>query len=609
MQLTLNEKRLLLELEKRGTTTPDEIGKILDRPADSVIQYGGLLSQKGLARVDRSVTKTLTLTDEGRQYLTEGLPERQEVWSMRAPHVEELSALPSCGQLFKLRFEEGPMSDSVPAFSYLVESVCICGHRYALINFIILRCNDGCERWLEAPERLHHTVWANMKKVSRTISGVTPVAVMAKPFPCTGKCVYCPSSPEAPKSYTIESPAVLRARSCGFDARKQVEVRLKTLAGMGHPCDKVELIIMGGTFLCYPLDYQYQFVKDCYDALNGVLSGSLEEAKKLNEHAEHRCVGLCIETRPDYCGEKEIERLLDFGATRVELGVQTLDDDIHRLTKRGHGVAEVVSATRLLRDYGFKVYYHWMPGLPGSTPEHDLELSHQLFEDLRFRPDGLKLYPTLVVRGTELETWYWSDRYRPYGDEEMISLLIAIKTSVPQYVRISRLMRDIPSKFIVAGCKDLALRGSIRKRMADAGLGCQCIRCREYGHRSRDGWTIGEPSLTRMDYETFGGKEVFLSYQDGNGTLFGILRLRKNGGKAIVRELHVFGPEVPLGEKIERAAQHQGLGEKLLREAEKIARDEFKAQTLLVLSGVGAREYYRALGYSLVGAYMVKVLC
>jgi elongator complex protein 3 len=447
-----------------------------------------------------------------------------------------------------------------------------------------------------------------MKKASRTISGVTPVAVMAKPFPCPGKCVYCPGSPEAPKSYTVESPAVLRARGCDFDAKKQVEVRLKTLAEMGHAQDKVELIIMGGTFLSYPGDYQYQFIKDCYDALNGIPSSSLEEAEEFNENAEHRCVGLCIETRPDFCGEQEIRSMLDFGTTRVELGVQTLDDEIHCVTKRGHGVSEIISATKLLRDYGFKVHYHWMPGLPGSTPELDLGLSRQLFGDERFRPDGLKLYPTLVVRGSELESWYLDNRYRPYDDEEMIDLLLAIKTLIPKYVRISRLMRDIPSKFIIAGSRDLALRGTIRKKMGQMGLRCSCIRCREYGHRLRDGWAIGKPWLTRLDYETLGGKEVFLSYEDENETLFGLLRLRINGEKAVVRELHVFGPEVPLRERAERAAQHHGLGETLLREAERIASEQFKVERLSVLSGVGAREYYRSLGYGLEGDYMVKEL-
>jgi len=445
-----------------------------------------------------------------------------------------------------------------------------------------------------------------MKKVSRTISGVTPVAVMAKPFPCPGKCVYCPGSPDAPKSYTVESPAVLRARKCDFEPRKQVEFRLNTLEDMGHALDKVELIIMGGTFLAYPKEYQYWFIKDCYDALNARQAANLEKAKKLNETAEHRCVGLCIETRPDFCGEKEIKRMLEFGATRVEIGVQTLDDDIHRLTKRGHGVAEIISATRILRDYGFKVYYHWMPGLPGSTPEHDLELSRKLFDDERFRPDGLKLYPTLVVTGSELENWYRDGRYQPYDDEEMMDLLVDIKALIPKYVRIPRLMRDIPSKFIIAGSKDLALRGTIRKRMSKLGMRCNCIRCREYGHRLRDGWMIGEPRLTRLDYEASEGKEVFLSYEDENETLFGLLRLRTNNNSAFIRELHVFGPEVPLRERLAQAAQHRGLGEKLLREAERIATEEFRADRLSVLSGVGARGYYRSLGYDLEGAYMVK---
>ena len=434
------------------------------------------------------------------------------------------------------------------------------------------------------------------------------MAVMAKPFPCPGKCVYCPSSPQAPKSYTVESPAVLRARSCGFDAGKQVEIRLRTLAEMGHARDKVELIVMGGTFLSYPRDYQYQFIKDCYDALNGSSSSTLREAQILNENTEHRCVGLCIETRPDFCGEDEIKSMLDFGATRVELGVQTLDDEIHHLTRRGHGVAEIVSATRLLRDYGFKVYYHWMPGLPGSTPEHDLWLSRRLFEDERFRPDGLKLYPTLVVLGSELEDWYHDKRYRPYEDEEMIGLLMAIKALVPKYVRIARLMRDIPSKFILAGSRDLALRATIWSKMREAGLRCSCIRCREYGHRLRDGWPIGEPYLSRLDYETWGGREVFLSYEDASETLFGLLRLRTNAERATVRELHVFGPEVPLGARLEPAVQHRGLGGKLLREAERIVSEEFRADRLSVLSGVGAREYYRSLGYRLEGAYMVREL-
>jgi elongator complex protein 3 len=459
----------------------------------------------------------------------------------------------------------------------------------------------------------------NIRKFTRTISGVTPLAVMTAPVSCPGKCVYCPTYPDAPQSYTPESPAVLRARRFAYDARQQVAARLNTFAEMGHPTDKIELIIMGGTFLAQPIDYQYSFVKDCYDALNGVTSDSLEEAKKLNETAPHRCTGLCIETRPDWCGQAEIERMLEFGATRVELGVQTLDDDIYRLVRRGHGVADVVRATALLREHGFKVYYHWMPGLPGATPEKDLEMSRTLFADDRFRPDGLKLYPTMVVQGTELEKWWREGRYQPYPDDTMINLIIDIKSLVPGYVRISRVLRDIPSKFIVAGLKD-SLRDIVREKMKNDGVTCRCIRCREYGHRALTGWTIGEPHLVRMDYAASDGKEIFLSFEDNNETLFGILRMRvqsrpvpvlggSGGSYAVVRELHIFGPEVPLNEQRTEAVQHKGLGKALLREAERIARHEFQARQLVILSGAGAKEYYRTeFACRPEGDYMVRYL-
>jgi elongator complex protein 3 len=438
---------------------------------------------------------------------------------------------------------------------------------------------------------------------------------MCRPVGCPGECVYCPDYPDAPKSYTPESPAVLRAKQCDYEPRRQVELRLRAFSQMGHPADKVELIVMGGTFLAYPEEYQYRFIRDCYDGLNGKESSSLDEAKTTNEIAEHRCVGLCIETRPDWCQEKEVRRLLEFGTTRVELGVQTLDNDIYRLIKRGHTVAAVVKATKLLKEYGLKVYYHWMPGLPGSTAEHDLELWRVLFTDNSFKPDGVKLYPTLVIAGTQLEKWYETGSYQPYPMDEMVDLMIKIKSLVPKYVRIPRVMRDIPNKFIVAGCKNLALRSTIKKRMEETGIQCSCIRCREYGHRLRDGMKIGEPRLKRQDYRASGGREIFLSFEDDKETLFGLLRLRigglavGNGGWAMVRELHVFGPAIPLGEKRSDAAQHKGLGGELLREAERIARDEFKLQKIAIISGVGARAYFRSeVGYELEGAYMVKRL-
>jgi len=397
-------------------------------------------------------------------------------------------------------------------------------------------------------------------------------------------------------------------------------MRLRILSEMGHPTDKIELIIMGGTFLAYPKEYQYQFIKDCYDGLNGEDSATLEEAKQHNETASHRCTGLCIETRPDWCGQEEIDRMLQFGTTRVELGVQTLSDEIYQLVRRGHKVEDVVKATRLLREHGFKVYYHWMPGLPGATPEEDLELSRKLFDDDRFKPDGLKLYPTMVVKGTELEKWYREGRYQPYDVNTMINLMAKIKSIVPKYVRIPRVLRDIPSKFILAGCKN-SLRDVIKQRMKQDEIECKCIRCREYGHRIKDGWAVGKPNMVRMDYEASGGREIFLSFEDEKETLFGLLRMRiqsrsipalgqkLNGNPGLIRELHVFGPEVPISEQKIEAAQHKGLGKALLQEAERIAVNEFHAQQMVVLSGTGAKEYYRTeFGYSSAGDYMVKNL-
>jgi elongator complex protein 3 len=454
-----------------------------------------------------------------------------------------------------------------------------------------------------------------MKKQSRTISGVTPVAVMAKPMGCPGQCIYCPTYSSAPQSYTPESPAVQRAKAFDYDPFEQTRFRMQILTEMGHPTDKVELIIMGGTFLAAPYEYQRWFIKACYDALNGQLSGDLEEAKNANESSRNRCVGLCIETRPDWCGKPEIDRMLEFGATRVELGVQMLDDEVYRIVKRGHTVADVIDATRLLKNSGFKVHYHWMPGLPGSDPDMDLRLTARLFGDDELKPDGLKIYPTMVVAQTELEKWFQEGKYRPYDNEVMTNLVASIKSEVPKYVRISRVLRDIPSKYIVGGLKD-SLRDVVRERMKEAGTQCRCIRCREYGHRMRGGFKPGEPGLARLDYDASGGKEVFLSFEDVQETLYGLLRLRVQSEPidsltapvAIVRELHVYGPEVALKEHPGTGAQHRGLGRALLAEAERISRDDLGASHLAVLSAVGARPYYAEAGYVRRGSYMVKGL-
>ncbi|APV44285.1 elongator complex protein 3 [Dehalogenimonas formicexedens] len=455
-----------------------------------------------------------------------------------------------------------------------------------------------------------------MKKLTRTISGVTPVAVMSRPAPCPGRCVYCPDFSDTPRSYTPHSPAVMRAVRYDYDPGAQVKARLRILSDMGHPTDKVELIVMGGTFLATPVDYQNSFIKSCFDALNGSTGVSLEDAQKTNELSANRAVGLCIETRPDYCGDAEIERMIKWGTTRVELGVQTLDDNVYRLINRGHDVSAVIGATARLRRAGLKVHYHWMPGLPGSTPENDLAMTKRLFNDPNFQPDGIKIYPTMVIENTELEKWQREHRYEPYNDETMIKLIAEMKINVPPYVRISRVLRDIPSEYITGGLKN-SLRDGVKSILQAQGLNCQCIRCREFGHRKTRNFT--ELVLRRREYEASGGKELFLSIEDETDTLFGLLRLRIQDQEpdnlqhiseriAIVRELHVYGPELQFGEKGRNSAQHRGIGRQLLQVAEKIALNEFGMEYIGILSGVGARNYYREHGYEFRSGYMIKQL-
>jgi len=439
--------------------------------------------------------------------------------------------------------------------------------------------------------------------------------VMTTPSGCPGRCVYCPTYSATPQSYTPLSPAVIRARAADYDAYRQVKRRVAQLTDMGHPTDKIELIVMGGTFLSTPVEYQYQFIKDCFDALNGSVSATLEESQRINEAAKLRCVALCIETRPDVCGENEIRHMISFGATRVELGVQVLDNAIYEKVHRGHTVSDVIQATALLKRYGFKAHYHWMPGLPGSTANHDLEMSKELFSNSSFRPDGLKIYPTMVVEGTTLESWYKDKLYTPYSDTEMLQLIADIKTIVPHYVRISRVLRDIPANYILGGLRD-SIRDTVRELMASQGKACRCIRCREQGHRLKNKWKIGVPKLVAREYYASEGRELFLSYEDEQETLFGLLRLRienqppaifeTSAPLALVRELHVFGSEMAIGQRDHQAVQHQGIGKALLTEAERIAFAEVGAPSIAILSGVGARNYYAEQGYVLQSGYMVK---
>jgi elongator complex protein 3 len=396
----------------------------------------------------------------------------------------------------------------------------------------------------------------------------------------------------------------MRARQLSYDPHKQVLARLRAFTAMGHPTDKVELIIMGGTFLAYPIEYQYEFVKRCYDALNGKESKDLDMAKNINETTEHRSVALCIETRPDFCGPDEIKRMLDFGATRCELGVQIVDDEIYKKTKRGHTVADVKTATRLLKEAGFKVGYHLMPGLPGSSMKKDIERFKEIFDSEDFRPDQIKLYPTQVMKNSELENQYNAGKYEPYSDSELVDLLIKLKSLVPKWCRVMRVMREIPPSYLVAGTKRIDLRNVVLEKMQKNGLHCQCIRCREVGFALRHGRITKEElassdvKLNKIEYPASGGTEVFLSFENPKEIIFGLCRLRVDGSKtALIRELHVFGPEVKLGAESERV-QHKGLGTALMKEAERIA-TEHGCDKIKVISGVGVREYYKNLGYEL----------
>ncbi len=458
-----------------------------------------------------------------------------------------------------------------------------------------------------------------IRKPSRTASGITPIAVMLPPRRCKhGTCLYCPSL-NVPQSYTPKSPAVLRAKMLNYDAYKQVKARIEAFDLMNHPTEKIELIIMGGTFLQYPKDFQYKFIKGCYDGLNGKKSKNLVTAQKINEKAKHRCVALCIETRPDVCC-KFIDRLLEFGATRVELGVQCLDDTIYRKINRGHDVEEVIGATKRLKDAGFKVFYHFMVNLPGSNFKHDIIMFKKLFHNENFRPDGMKIYPCQVIKGSKLVELYRKGKYAPYSERKLIDLLIKMKLAVPKYCRISRIMREIPLSYLVAGTKKIDLRNILEKEMLARNLKCQCTRCREIGFALRKNRKINKNyiKLCRLDYKASKGHEIFLSYEDvKNDILIAILRLRISGKPfrheisketALIRELHTYGSQIPINSYSKEDWQHKGYGKLLLKEAERIAKEEFNIKKIIIISGIGAREYFYKQDYKMDGYYVSKML-
>ncbi len=461
-------------------------------------------------------------------------------------------------------------------------------------------------------------------KTVRSASGVTIVALMPKPYTCPhGKCTYCPGGPEmgVPRAYTGKEPAVMRALEAGYDPRLQVRSRIGQLEAIGHKIDKVELILIGGTFTFLPLDYQEEFVKEGLDALNGFESSSLREAKIRAETAKIRNVGITVETRPDWSKEKHVDHMLSLGVTRVEIGVQTLYDDVYVRIHRDHTVADVEEATRVLKDSALKVGYHMMLGLPGCNSKSDLEAFQSLWSDQAFRPDMIKIYPCLVTPGTQLYEDWTAGRYVPYRTEEAASLIAEIKESVPPWVRIMRIQREIPADGISDGVKNGNLRELVQKEMGRRGAKCRCIRCREVGHAASQPAERQEFELKRTEYESSGGHEVFLSYENAaNDLLVGYVRLRIPSPRAhrpeicsaentgLVRELHVFGQTVPVGDSPGERYQHRGYGTRLLAESEQIAKEEYDIRKVIVISALGTRQYYAKFGYANDGPYVSKHL-
>lgn len=465
-------------------------------------------------------------------------------------------------------------------------------------------------------------------KPARTLSGVAIVTVQTDPAGCPhGTCMFCPGGPGwngagTAQSYTGHEPAALRAARAGFDPFQQARGRLLALEANGHAVDKVELILQGGTFPARDLSYQEGFVQACFDAMNAhpgspTRSASLGEAHARNELAKARCVGLTIETKPDWCGAGHVEHMLRLGATRVELGVQTVHDDVLARTNRGHTVQDSIEATTRLKDAGLKVCYHLMPGLPGSDEDRDLEML-RIFDDPRFRPDKLKVYPTLVVPGTALHKLWLAGRYEPISEEGAVRFLVELKKRCPEWVRIMRVDRDIPTHQIAAGPNRTNLRELALAEMARQGARCRCIRCREAGHVAQRGIPVAHDGLQLREvcYEASEGTEWFLSFEDPRSdALAAFLRLREPSpepwkpearGALLVRELKVVGAEVPIGARGE-GLQHRGLGKALMERAEALARER-GAGRVLVTAGVGVRPYYRRLGYERLGPYMAKPL-
>lgn len=462
-------------------------------------------------------------------------------------------------------------------------------------------------------------------RVTRTISGVTPITVLTKPYNCPGNCIYCPKENDMPVSYLSNEPAAQRAKSLKFDPYNQVQYRIKALEANGHGVDKIELLVLGGSWNAYTRKYQNWFIARCFEATNEYPKNNhkkksiLEKELKKNETAKYRIIGVTLETRPDLINEKELIAMRHQACTRIQFGVQHTDDEILKKVKRGHSQKNIIKATKLCKEIGLKVDYHLMPDLPFSNPKKDLKMFKTIFDNSDYRPDQIKIYPCVVTKEAKILYKMFKNReYVPYTKNELLDLLINVKAKlIPYYVRINRLIRDIPKESIVGGNDITNLRQNIEREMKLRHLKCKCIRCREIKDKEI---VIKDAKLFIEKYKASNGTEFFISYENyERSKLYGFLRLRFNKNAkenmfselkncSIVREIHVYGKLVPHNKKAKaNSTQHTGFGKKLMQEAERISREN-KYKKIAVISGIGVREYYKKLGYKLEGEYMVKKL-
>ncbi|MBN2147432.1 MAG: tRNA uridine(34) 5-carboxymethylaminomethyl modification radical SAM/GNAT enzyme Elp3 [Anaerolineales bacterium] len=486
----------------------------------------------------------------------------------------------------------------IPQGGYLAKHVLVAAYR--------LLVERG--EWAPDPALLARI---RMKPV-RTLSGVTTVTVLTKPYPCPGKCIFCPTDARMPKSYLPDEPGARRGLEHNYDPYAQVASRIQALASVGHPIDKIELLILGGCWSAYRRDYQEWFVRRCFDALNGVDSATLDQAHSLNETAAQRNVGLVLETRPNDITPSELEWMRFLGATKVQMGAQSLDDRILSINQRGHSVADTRRAVALLRAAGFKIVLHWMPNLLGATIESDRADFARLWQELC--PDEIKIYPTQLLKNAELYDYWQRGEYTPYTTAQLLDLLADIKPTIPRYCRVNRVIRDIPSTNVVAGNKRTSLRLDVQRELARRGTACQCIRCREVRGQAVDTAAL---HLDDLVYTTGGGEEHFISFVTAQDRLAGFLRLFLPGqtspdsgmeelqAAAVIREVHVYGQSLPVGFEQDGAAQHIGLGTALIQHAEMIACQKGFTR-LAVIAAVGTRRYYLERGFVRAKYYMVK---